>query len=367
MLPAGVAAHISTENDGPSARAYSKRLERAKTSNTLTGKKEGAGAGSGTGFSLNLSDVKQTEASAAGVEGEHKVGESAQTMMTPRAAQAVAVTVRGAPKHRQRPLFKIGPAILGPKRVRFSWRPGGDMIATASVKDGLLVLNLFRRDGTLYNTHQLGEGPCEWIEWDCKGEVLGVLQTASAFICGTCRRGARRNDNPHVLCQSITNSTSFCKWSRVNQMLAIGTKGGKVILFNKAEGVMQLHEEKHGAPVTCGDWLFDNRLGLASGLRKDLGRRRSRRQVSRTQVSSRWLPLEGAKHIRQAGEPNRLQLRSASRRSSPCRWATSTSSRSTLRASTRTSVYTPTTMAESAASAGCSRTSCSSGYPTATS
>ena len=80
MLPAGVAAHISTENDGPSARAYSKRLERAKTSNTLTGKKEGAGAGSGTGFGLNLSDVKQTEASAAGVEGEHKVGESAQTM-----------------------------------------------------------------------------------------------------------------------------------------------------------------------------------------------------------------------------------------------------------------------------------------------
>jgi len=32
---------------------------------------------------------------------------------------------------------------------------------------------------------------------------------------------------------------------------------------------MQLHEKKgkHGAPVTCGDWLFDNRLGLASGLR----------------------------------------------------------------------------------------------------
>ena len=44
---------------------------------------------------------------------------------------------------------------------------------------------------------------------------------------------------------------------------------GKVIIFNKGEGVMQLHEKKgkHGAPVTCGDWLFDNRLGLASGLR----------------------------------------------------------------------------------------------------
>ena len=42
-----------------------------------------------------------------------------------------------------------------------------------------------------------------------------------------------------------------------------------MIIFNKSEGVMQLHEKKgkHGAPVTCGDWLFDNRLGLASGLR----------------------------------------------------------------------------------------------------
>ena len=113
MLPAGVAAHISTENDGPSARAYSKRLERAKTSNTLTGKKEGAGAGSGTGFSLNLSDVKQTEASAAGVEGEHKVGESAQTMMTPRAAQAVAVTVRGAPKRQDSALhWRLGSVVV---------------------------------------------------------------------------------------------------------------------------------------------------------------------------------------------------------------------------------------------------------------
>ena len=32
---------------------------------------------------------------------------------------------------------------------------------------------------------------------------------------------------------------------------------------------MQLHERKgkHGAAVTCGDWLSDNRLGLGSGTR----------------------------------------------------------------------------------------------------
>ena len=68
---------------------------------------------------------------------------------------------------------------------------------------------------------------------------------------------------------SITEATSFCAWSKMAPQLAIGTTQGKVIIFNKGESVMQLHEKKgkHGAPVTCGDWLFDNRLGLASGLR----------------------------------------------------------------------------------------------------
>ena len=43
----------------------------------------------------------------------------------------------------------------------------------------------------------------------------------------------------------------------------------QVIIFNKPQGVMQLHDRKgsHGAAVTCGDWLMDNRLGLASGTR----------------------------------------------------------------------------------------------------
>ena len=142
---------------------------------------------------------------------------------------------------------------------------------------------------------------------------------------------------PMSLAPSITTNASFCKWSKVAPQLAIGTHQGKVIIFNKGEGVMQLHEKKgawlaptddaspkpterppnahrtllppplprkrkrawpwapvhatpagalpdrrtrtscrlgrgalagkHGAPVTCGDWLFDNRLGLASGLR----------------------------------------------------------------------------------------------------
>jgi len=75
--------------------------------------------------------------------------------------------------------------------------------------------------------------------------------------------------------------------------------------------VMQLHEKKgkHGAPVTCGDWLFDNRLGLASGLRVKISQ-----PIAET--GSKWesyskFRLGGMlskvpRHIRVAGDPNRL-------------------------------------------------------------
>ena len=88
----------------------------------------------------------------------------------------------------------------------------------------------------------------------------------------------------------------------------------QVIIFNKGEGVMQLHEKKgkHGAPVTCGDWLFDNRLGLASGLRVKISQ-----PIAET--GSKWesyskFRLGGMlskvpRHIRVAGDPSRLGAR----------------------------------------------------------
>ena len=83
------------------------------------------------------------------------------------------------------------------------------------------------------------------------------------------KEGDGRDSQPLKLAPSITVHTSFCAWSRKYQQLAIGTDEGKVIIFNKPQGVMQLHDRKgkHGSPVTCGDWLMDNRLGLASGHR----------------------------------------------------------------------------------------------------
>jgi len=296
-------------SEGSKPTAYEKKLARAKTGKKLSATQADMPDG-GSRFSLDLSTIPK-----APVEGEHKLGDGkeATTLTTPRAQNEVAITVRGEPKHRQKCLFQVGPDKLGSTRFKFAWRPGGTMVATASTKNNQLVLHLFRRDGSIYNQSTLGPGKCLWLEWECKGQSLGLLQEGSGIFLWDmpAQEGGEEFTVPMSLCPSITQHASFCRWSKVNSLLAIGTQQGKVIIFNKSEGVMQLHEKKgkHGAPVTCGDWLFDNRLGLASGLRVKISQ-----PIADT--GSKWdsyskFRLGGMlskvpRHIRAAGDPNRL-------------------------------------------------------------
>jgi len=297
------------EDAGGKPSAYEKKLARAKTGKKMSSTPIEAPGGSSK-FNLDLSTIPTREP----VEGDHKLGDGteANTLTTPRAQQDVAITVRGEPKHRQKMLFQVGPDKLGAGRFKFAWRPGGEMIATASSKGNQLVLHLFRRDGSIYNQSVLGPGKCLWLEWECKGQSLGLLQEGSGiYLWDMPAAGSDEFTVPMSLCPSITQHSSFCRWSKTASLLAIGTQQGKVIIFNKAEGVMQLHEKKgkHGAPVTCGDWLFDNRLGLASGLRVKISQ-----PIADT--GSKWdsyskFRLGGMlskvpRHIRAAGDPNRL-------------------------------------------------------------
>jgi len=297
--------------------AYKNRLARAKTGKMEDDLKlpktpaealEKVGGASSTGFSLDLSSIPKE----APAEGEHKLGDSSTTLTTPRAANDVALTVRGQPKHKQKMLFKVGPDRLGEGRFKFAWRPKGQMIATASTKSGNLIVHLFRRDGSLYNSHTLGSGKCLWLEWECKGASLGILQEgAGIFLWDVPMTESEALNVPMSLAPSITTSSSFCKWSKVAPQLAIGTLQGKVIIFNKGEGVMQLHEKKgkHGAPVTCGDWLFDNRLGLASGLRVKISQPIAE-SASKWESYSKFrlggMLSKVPRHIRVAGDPSRL-------------------------------------------------------------
>jgi len=210
-------------------------------------------------------------------QGERSL-DGGDVLTTARAQNEIAITVRGDPKVKAKRILKLLPSVLGKDKVKAAWRVGkaSTHLAVASEKEGFCLLSLYSRASMPKPTdvQNLGPGRPTWLGWDCKGTCLAVMQEGVGIHlwdipdeiggergpCGTA---------PLRLAPTITNATSFCAWSKEHPQLAIGTNAGRVILFNKAQGVMQLHDRKgkHGAAVTCGDWLVGNRLGLASGTR----------------------------------------------------------------------------------------------------
>ena len=227
-------------------------------------------------FSLNLSGLQQEMTPGDHVPGSARKPGSEDFLTTARAHNDEAITVRGAAKVRTVRLAEYGPKRLGASRVKAAWQPGGALLCIASEKDGALLLQTFSRSGSTQHSHNLGPGRPTYCDFDHSGATVAVMQEGMGiYLWDQPYRGpdAPPDEGPPPaplrLCPSITEATSFCAWSKSHQQLAIGTTTGKVIIFNKAEGVMQLHDKKgkHGAAVTCGDWLSDNRLGLASGNR----------------------------------------------------------------------------------------------------
>jgi len=230
-------------------------------------------ASGGSRLSLNLDKMAEGERSLGGASG-------GDFLTTSRAANEVAITVRGDSKMKAKRILQLLPANIGKDKVKAAWRPGTSQLAVASEKDGHCLLNLYSRHSMPKPTevHNLGPGRPTWLDWDCKGSSLAIMQEGVGIYlwdvpeevphtAGT--PPMTSGSQPLRLAPSITNATSFCAWSKKHLQLAIGTNAGKVIIFNKPQGVMQLHDRKgkHGAAVTCGDWLVDNRLGLASGTR----------------------------------------------------------------------------------------------------
>ena len=123
----------------PDNDIYKKRMNRARSINK--GATSGA-AGAGSSFSLDLSGLTVP---AAPVEGDHKLGDKdVGVLTTPRAGQEEAITVRGEGKYKHRKLFKLGPETFGSGPLKCNWRPGGEMLATASKKNGVLLILLLK-------------------------------------------------------------------------------------------------------------------------------------------------------------------------------------------------------------------------------
>ena len=276
---------------------------------------------SSTGFNLNLSGVD-----SGMVAGEQSL-EAGEFLMSARATSEVPLTVRGAAKARAQQLCALTPATLGSSRVKAAWRPGGAMIAVASEKDDGLLVQTFSRDGKLVDSHTLGPGKPIWCDWDSSGSSLAILQENVGLflwdVPGPDTPPGAPATQPLKLCPSITVAASFCMWSKKHPQLAIGTGAGKVIVFNKAEGVMQLHDKKgkHGAAIGCGDWLFDNRLGLASGNRVKISKplvEKGAKWESHSKFKLSGMLSCVPKRFKDAGAPPGCsRSRSSRRRSSP--------------------------------------------------
>jgi len=193
-----------------------------------------------------------------------------------RATNEVAITVRGAAKAKSRLLMAFASDRMGKGRMKPAWQPKGQLLAVASTNnDDSMQIQVFSRSGQLIQSSEPSKkGVPLWCEWDCAGATLAFQQEGHGiYLWDNIRTPDMPSDappsQPLSLCPQITSAASFCMWSKTHSQLAIGTSAGKVIVFNKKESVMQLHDRKgkHGAPVTCGDWLADNRIGLASGSR----------------------------------------------------------------------------------------------------
>ena len=105
-----------------SAGIYNKRLQRAKSVNASRASMSGTHGEGGplTGFSLDLSGLSDDKETVA--KGDHSVGEQ-KIVTTPRATTDVAVSVKGAPKHHSKQLFRVGPSILGDRVLVDRWLP----------------------------------------------------------------------------------------------------------------------------------------------------------------------------------------------------------------------------------------------------
>jgi len=216
---------------------YEDRLARAKQANQAdspTGPRK-------AGFSGNLSSLENS-LPVAGVTEDYDVDATTQ-LTTPRAATEVAISQQGEARHRHNELFRLGPEVLGAGQFKFAWRPGGKganpnptMIATGSTKRGVLVVQIFRRDGSVHSQHTLGHGKCLWIGWDCTGVTLAFHQAdRGIFIWEVSDAGSEEQSVPLALAPAFTVDASFCQWSKVGPQLAIGTVAGKVIVYNNRQ------------------------------------------------------------------------------------------------------------------------------------
>ena len=187
------------------------------------------------------------------------------------------------------------------------------LLAIASEKDGAptAVVHAERLDAALA---QPRPGRPTYCDFDHSGATVAVMQEGMGIYLGPAVPRAGRAAREGVAGAAAAVPVDH-RGDVVLRVVEVAPAAGdwhttgKVIIFNKAEGVMQLHDKKHGAAVTCGDWLSDNRLGLASATAKVSSRcSRRARSGSRTQVQAIRHAQRAPRKFKTAGAPKLLSF-----------------------------------------------------------
>ena len=79
--------------------------------------------------------------------------------------------------------------------------------------------------------HNLGAGRPTWIDWDCQGSCLAIMQEGVGIYLWDvppANSPGMPPSQPLRLAPTITVAASFCMWSKKYLQLAIGTNTGKV-------------------------------------------------------------------------------------------------------------------------------------------
>ena len=143
---------------------------------------------------LNLDKMKEGQSSIDDV----------QTVTTARAVNEVAITVRGDAKMKATRILQLLPAVLGKGQAMAAWRPkNAGQVVVACLSEGSCLLSLYSRAAMPKPDccHNLGPGRPLWLDWDCDGQSVAMMQVRGA-------PSGRRRRRPPPSCRVLPRTAA---------------------------------------------------------------------------------------------------------------------------------------------------------------
>ncbi|XP_047124984.1 WD repeat-containing protein 19 isoform X1 [Hydra vulgaris] len=154
-------------------------------------------------------------------------------------------------------VFTIPTRVHGGKKVIMSWQTqqGNFLAITGSTK----LVTIYDRHGELKDEFVL-PGVCTGLCWDKNGDILAVGNEKNGvlFLWNATTMKSTQLDT------GFKDSVSYLIWSKVSQILAVGTSMGNLLLYNHQNSRKIPIIGKHVKKIIFGCWNAENMLALGS-------------------------------------------------------------------------------------------------------